>query len=98
MVAEFSREHPVARALLSAKVRDLHEGFYASFTVDGYEVTLDFTSDAGAERQLRIYVRLAREGPGKGSELDIRDPDPELTIADIFELAKEVIQFLVRKR
>jgi hypothetical protein len=92
-------ENPdVVKALLNAKIRDLHEGFYASFKVDGYEITIDFMPDVDTEGQLRIYVRLVREGPGKGSELDIRSPDPDLTVADIFELAREVIQSLVRKR
>ncbi len=50
MVAELGNEHPVTKALLATKVRD------------------------------------------------IRDPDPDLTVADIFTLAKETIQTLVRKR
>ncbi len=98
MVAEFSREHPVVKTLFATKIRDIPVGFYASFRVDGYEITLDFIPDIDTEHQLRIYVRLVREGPGKGSELDIRSPDPDLTVADVFELAREVIQSLVRKR
>ncbi len=84
----------VVETLLATKVRDIPDDFYASFEVEGYEVTIDFDRDDRPQ----IYVRLAREGLGKDSELDIRDPDPDLAVADIFTLAKEVIQTLVRKR
>jgi hypothetical protein len=98
VVAEFSMDHPIAKTLLATKIRDIHEGFYASFKVDGYEITIDFMPDVDTEGQLRIYVRLVRDGPGKGSELDIRSPDPDLAVADVFQHAREVIQSLVRKR
>jgi hypothetical protein len=84
----------VVQALLSAKVRDIPPGFYASFEMDGYEVAIDFNRDGRPQ----IVVRLVREGYGKDSELDIRDPDPDLTVWDVVSYAKEVIQSLVRKR
>jgi hypothetical protein len=87
-------ENPDAiKALLSARVRDIPDDFYASFVVDGYEVTIDFDR----EDRPQIIVRLVREGYGKDSELDIRDPDPDLTVADVVSYAKEVIQSFVRK-
>jgi hypothetical protein len=84
----------LVRALLGARVRDIPDGFYTAFEVDGYEVTIDFDRNDRPQ----ISVRLVREGPGKGSELDIRDPDPELMIADIVSYATEVIRSFVRKR
>jgi hypothetical protein len=84
----------VVRALLGVKIRDIPPGFYASFEVDGYEVTVDFDRNG----RLQIIVRLVREGPGKDSEVNIRDPDPELTVADVASYAEEVIQALVRRR
>jgi hypothetical protein len=88
-------ENPdVVKALLSARVRDIPDGFYASFVADGYEVTIDFDR----EDRPQIIVRLVREGYGKDSELDIRDPDPDLTVWDVVSYAKEVIQSFVRKR
>ena len=83
----------VTKALLGVRIRDIPDDFYVSFETDGYEVTIDFDRDDRPQ----IIVRLVREGYGKDSELDIRDPDPDLTVADVFGLAKEVIQSLVRK-
>jgi hypothetical protein len=83
----------VVRALLGVKIRDIPPGFYASFEVDGYEVTIDFDRNDRPQ----IIVRLVREGPGKDSEVDIRDPDPELLIADVVSYAEEVIQSFIRR-
>jgi hypothetical protein len=84
----------VVGALLRARVRDIPPGFYVAFEIDGYEVTIDF----GRDDRPQIAVRLVREGPGKGSELDVRDPDPELLIADIVSYATEVIQSFVKRQ
>jgi hypothetical protein len=86
-------EETLVEKLLRTKLRDFPDDFYVSFDVGDYEVVVDLTED----NQPQVLVRLAREGLGKNSELDIRDPDPDLTVLDIFGLAKEVIQSFVRK-
>jgi hypothetical protein len=87
-------EETLVEKLVGTKLRDFPSDFYASFVAGDYEVVVDLTEGD----QPQVLVRLAREGYGKNSELDIRDPDLDLTVADILGLAKEVIQSLVRKQ
>jgi hypothetical protein len=43
-------------------------------------------------------VRRAREDDGEDSNVEIYDPDPELTVGDILRVAKQTIEMLVRKQ
>jgi len=80
--------------LLETKIRDFPTNFYGSFDVGDYHVSLDFTEGD----QPQVLIRLRREGLGKNSELDMRDPDPDLTISQILDKAKELIESFVRKQ
>jgi hypothetical protein len=94
MAGKQAPEETLVEKLLGTKLRDFPKDFYASFVVGDYEVAVDLTEGD----QPQVLVRLAREGYGKNSELDIRDPDPELTVGDVLKRAKEVIEPFVRKQ
>jgi hypothetical protein len=89
-----SETQSIVEKLLSTKVRDIPPGFSATFNVDGYRVKLDFDEQYGVQ----IVVRRAREGDGEDSNVEIYDPNPELTIGDIVIIAKQVIEMLVKKQ
>jgi len=84
----------IVEKLLATKVRDIPQNFYASFRIFGYHVRLEFDEDYPPE----VSVKLLRNGHGEESEVDIRDPDPELTVGDIFNTAKTAIESLIRKQ
>jgi hypothetical protein len=89
-----SEMQSIVEKLLSTKVRDIPPGFSTAFTVDGYRVKLDFDERYG----IQIVVRRAREGDGEDSNVEIYDPDPELTIGDIVNVARQTIEMLIKKQ
>jgi len=89
-----AKKQNAVEKLLEMKIRDFPTNFYGSFDVGDYHVSLDFTEGD----QPQVLIRYRREGLGKNTELDIRDPDPELTISQILDKAKELFENFVRKQ
>jgi hypothetical protein len=79
----------LTQALLNTRVKDLPKNFHATVSVDEYEVMVN------TERQVTVTV-TKKKGVGKGTHLVAYDPDPELTIMEIYRRAREVIETLHR--
>ncbi len=81
----------ITRALLGAKIEELPKDFHATIEVDGYEVMVI------AEERLSVTVTKKR-GPSRGSHVVIYNPDPDLTVEEVYRKAREVLEALVRKK
>jgi hypothetical protein len=81
----------LTQALLNAKVGDLPKDFHVTMEVDDYEVMVI------TERQVSVTVHK-KKGPGKGARVVVYDPDPDLTVAEIYRKARDTLEVLVRRR
>ncbi len=81
----------ITQALLNAKVGELPKNFHATIEVGNYEVMII------TERQVSVTVSR-KKNPGRGAHVVLYDPDPELTIAEIYKKAREVLETLVSKK
>jgi hypothetical protein len=81
----------IAKALISSRVGDLPEDFHATVEVDGYEIMII------TERQVTVTVTKKRS-PGKLSRVVIHNPDPDLTVEEVFRRARETLEALVHGR
>jgi hypothetical protein len=80
----------IMQVLFSTKIEELPRDFHVAVEVDSYEVMVV------SEKQLSITVSKKR-GPGRGSHVVIYNPDPKLTVEEVYKKAQELLEALVRK-
>jgi hypothetical protein len=80
----------ITRALLGAKIEEFPKDFHATVEVDGYEVMII------TEQRPSVTVSKKR-GPGKGSHIVIHNPNPNLTVEEVYRKARETLEALTKK-
>jgi hypothetical protein len=82
----------LTQVLLNTKVKDLPENFHVTVAVDEYYEVMIIT-----ERRVSITVNK-KKGAGRDTHLVVYDPDPELTIVQIYQKARALIEEIVYKK
>jgi len=73
--------------LLNAKIKELPKDFHAAVEIDGYEVMVI------TEHRISVTVSK-RKGPCRGSHVVIYNPNPNITIEEVYKKAWEVLETL----
>jgi len=83
----------IVKTLISSRVRDLPKDFHATIEVDGYAVMMM------TEERSTVTITVTRKrSPGKWSHVAVHDPDPDFTVEEVFRMAREALEALVRRR
>jgi len=79
-------------ALLNTRVKDLPENLHVTAAVDEYYEVMIIT-----ERRVSITVNK-KKGVGKDTHLVVYDPDPELTLMQIYQKARALIEEIMYRK
>ncbi len=73
--------------LFDARIKELPKGFYTSITVGDYYMYIHIMHTMPPV----VYVEK-KDGCGRTTTVKFSDPNPELTVSELFSRAKELIE------
>jgi hypothetical protein len=84
--------NPTLQVLYNAKIKDLPVGFYTSVWIGDYYMYINtFYSEPPI-----VYVEKKR-GCGMTTKVEFKDPDPEATVGELFNRAKNLIESSINR-
>ncbi len=83
-------EQGPVQILFNAKIKELPKGFYTSIQIGDYYM---YVHTMYTEPSV-VYVEK-KEGCGRTTTVKFKDPNPELTVGELFRRAKELIEMSI---
>jgi hypothetical protein len=83
-------ENAAVQILFNTKIKELPASFYTSATIGDYYM---YVQTFYCEPTV-VYIEK-KEGCGRTTVVKFKDPDPELTISELFSRAKKLIEMSI---